>query len=100
MGKPRVLALMHKDLVPPEKIDGIAWRDLFRKNVTVHTSVDPDFTRDFPLAMRWLAEGRLDLGPIVTHTYPLRDIQTAFETFRDRRDGAQKVVIEFPAHRR
>ena len=27
----------------------------------------------------------------------LRDIQTAFETFRDRKDGAQKVVIEFPA---
>ena len=31
--------------------------------------------------------------------YALRDIQTAFETFRDRKDGAQKVVIEFPAYR-
>ena len=36
-------------------------------------------------------------APLVTHTYPLRDIQIAFETFRDRKDGAQKVVIEFPA---
>src|SRR5262249_31882084 len=83
--------------VPPERIDGVAWRDAFRRNITVHTSVSPDFDRDFPLAMRWLAEGRIDLGPLVTHTYPLRDIQTAFETFRDRKDGAQKVVIEFPA---
>ncbi len=83
--------------VPPEQIDGIAWRDAFARNVTVHTTVNPDFSRDFPLAMRWLAEVRIDLAPLVTHTYPLRDIQTAFETFRDRKDGAQKVVIEFPA---
>jgi threonine dehydrogenase-like Zn-dependent dehydrogenase len=85
--------------VPPERIDGVAWRDAFSRNVTVHTSVAPDFDRDFPLAMRWLAEGRIDLAPLVTHTYPLREIQTAFETFRDRKDGAQKVVIEFPAFR-
>ena len=86
--------------VPPERIDGVQWRDSFRRNVTIHTSVNPDFERDFPLAMRWLAEGRLDLAPLVTHTYPLRDIQTAFETFRDRKDGAQKVVIEFRAGRK
>ncbi|MFN0050804.1 MAG: zinc-binding dehydrogenase [Planctomycetales bacterium] len=85
--------------VPPEKIDGVHWRELFYKNVTIQTSVNPDFSRDFPLAMRWLAEERFDLSPLVTHTFPLRDIQAAFETFRDRRDGAQKVVIEFPAYR-
>lgn len=86
--------------VPPERIDGVQWRDALIRNVTIHTSVNPDFDRDFPLAMRWLAEARIDLSPLVTHTYPLRDIQTAFETFRDRKDGAQKVVIEFPAHRK
>jgi threonine dehydrogenase-like Zn-dependent dehydrogenase len=83
--------------VPPETIDGLAMREALIKNVTIHTSVNPDFTRDFPLAMRWLAEGRIDLAPLVTHRYPLSDIQTAFETFRDRKDGAQKVVIDFPA---
>lgn len=82
--------------VPPEQLAVSSWRAAFAKNVTVHTSVNPDFSRDFPLSMRWLAEGRIDLGPLVTHTYPLADIQTAFETFRDRKDGAQKVVIEFP----
>jgi threonine dehydrogenase-like Zn-dependent dehydrogenase len=85
--------------VPPELIDGVCWRDAFIRNVTIHTSVNPDFERDFPLAMRWLAEGRIDLSPLVTHRYALCDIQTAFETFRDRKDGAQKVVIEFPAYR-
>lgn len=86
--------------VPPQSIDGVAWRQLFYKNATVHTSVNPDFRRDFPLAMRWLAEGRIDLRPLITHKYPLSQIQTAFETFRDRKDGAQKVLVEFPANAR
>jgi threonine dehydrogenase-like Zn-dependent dehydrogenase len=82
--------------VPPATIDALRWRDLFYKNITVHTSVDPDFTRDFPLAMRWIGEGRIDLSALVTHRFPLAKIQTAFETFRDRKDGAQKVLVEFP----
>ncbi len=83
--------------VPPEKIDGVKWRQFFYKNAAIHTTVNPDFSRDFPLAMRWLAEDRIDLRPLITHTFALRDIQTAFETFRDRKEGAQKVLLEFPA---
>jgi threonine dehydrogenase-like Zn-dependent dehydrogenase len=82
--------------VPQECIDGICWRNLWMKNICVHTSVNPDFVRDFPLAMRWIAERRVDLTPIITHRFPLTQIQTAFETFRDRRDGALKVFIDFP----
>ena len=59
--------------------------------------MNPDFERDFPLAMRWIAEGRIDLSALITHHYPLSEAQKAFETFRDRRDGALKVIIEFPA---
>jgi threonine dehydrogenase-like Zn-dependent dehydrogenase len=85
--------------VPPEEVNGLRWNALFRKNITVHTSVEPDFTRDFPLAMRWIAEGRVDLRPLLTHRFTLRDIQTAYETFHERRDGAYKVLIEFPSRR-
>lgn len=84
--------------VPPETIDGVRWRDLLIKNLTVHTSVNPSFERDFPLAMQWIGEGRVDLSPIITHRFPLAEIQTAFETFRDRTDGALKVIVEFPAY--
>jgi threonine dehydrogenase-like Zn-dependent dehydrogenase len=84
--------------VPPEHLDGIRWRDLFFKNITVHTSVNPDFRRDFPLAMRWIGEGRIDVSPIITHRFPLSDIQTAFEVFRDRKEGALKVLVKFPAY--
>jgi threonine dehydrogenase-like Zn-dependent dehydrogenase len=83
--------------VPPMKIHDVRWNDLFRKNLTVYTSVNPDFQRDFPLAMRWIAERRVDVSPLITHRYPLSQIQQAFETFRDRTDGALKVLVEFPA---
>lgn len=82
--------------VPPEKIDGLLWRKLFWKNIEVTTSVGPDFSVDFPLAMQWVAEGRIDVKPIITHRFPLEGIQEAFETFVDRREGALKVFIDFP----
>jgi len=85
--------------VPPERVESLRWKELFYKNITVHTSVDPDFTRDFPLAMRWICEGRMDLSALLTHRFKLADIQQAFETFRDRKDGAQKVLVEFPRAR-
>lgn len=84
--------------VPPPAIDGLRWRDLFFKNGTVHTSVNPDFRRDFPLAMQWIAEGRIDVRPLITHRCKLSEIQTAFETFSEKRDGAIKVFVEFPAY--
>jgi threonine dehydrogenase-like Zn-dependent dehydrogenase len=82
--------------VPTETIDGARWRDLWRKNLTVHTSVEPDFRRDFPLAMRWIGEGRVDVTRLLTHRFPLSQLQTAFELFRDRREGCLKVVLDFP----
>lgn len=83
--------------VPPERLDAVAWRILWRKNITVHTSVGPDFTRDFPLAMRWLAEGRLDLRPLITHRFPMSDSQKAYDIYFKRQNGSQKVFLDFPA---
>ena len=83
--------------VPPQFINGLRWRDLFFKNVTVHTSVNPDFRRDFPLAMQWIQEGRINVSPIITHRFPLSRLQEAFELFRDRKEGAIKVIVTFPA---
>lgn len=82
--------------VPPDRIHEIRWRDLFVKNLTVHTSVNPDFRRDFPLAMRWIGEGRIDVSKIITHRFPLAAIQEAYETFSERKEGALKVLVEFP----
>lgn len=85
--------------VPPQCIE-VRWRDLFFKNLTVHTTVNPDFNRDFPLAMRWIGEGRIHVQPLITHRFPLVKIQEAFEVFCEKRDGAQKVLVEFPSWKR
>lgn len=83
--------------VPPETIDGVRWLDLFRKNINVQTTVNPDFARDFPLAMRWVAEKRIDVSPVITHRFPLAQIQQAFEMYHQRQDGSLKVFVDFPA---
>ena len=83
--------------VPANEIHNVRLKDAMLKNVRILTSLHPDFERTFPLAMQWLAEGRIDLSPLLTHRFKLNDIQTAFDTFRDRKDGAIKVLVEFPA---
>jgi len=82
--------------VPTKIVDGLHWQSVMVKNISVQTSINPDFSKDFPLAMRWIAEQRIDVSPIVTHRFELQDIQTAFETFHQRRDGALKVLVDFP----
>jgi threonine dehydrogenase-like Zn-dependent dehydrogenase len=83
--------------VPPEKIDGVALRSAMWKNAQIITSLHPDFSRTYPLAMQWLGENRINLSPLLTHRFPLKHIQQAFDTFRDRTGGALKVLVEFPA---
>jgi threonine dehydrogenase-like Zn-dependent dehydrogenase len=82
--------------VPPLRIHDIAWYELFRKNLTIYSSVNPDFERDFPLAMRWIGEGRINVASLITHRFKLAQIQQAFEAFRDRDAGALKVNVDFP----
>jgi len=83
--------------VPAHSIDGVKLRAALFKNLVITTSIHPDFERTFPLAMQWIAEGRVNLRPLITHRFPLSQIQQAFDTFRDRVDGAQKVLVEFPS---
>lgn len=83
--------------VPANTVDGVHLKQAMLKNLTVRTSLHPDFERTFPLAMQWLAEGRIDLSPLLTHRFPLSDIQQAFDVFRDRQDGVIKALVDFPS---
>jgi len=83
--------------VPAVPLNGIDLKAAMLKNISILTSLHPDFERTFPLAMQWLAEGRVDLSPLVTHRFPVSQIQQAYDLFRDRQDGAIKVLVEFPA---
>jgi threonine dehydrogenase-like Zn-dependent dehydrogenase len=41
----------------------------------------------------WVESGKLNLRDIITHRFPLERAQEAYETVRDRRDGAIKAVL-------
>ena len=43
--------------------------------------------------MKLVHHGRLDLTPLLTHTFPLERIVEAYQLFGDRRDGVIKVAI-------
>ncbi|NLC57656.1 MAG: alcohol dehydrogenase catalytic domain-containing protein [Armatimonadetes bacterium] len=53
-----------------------------------------DGRRDFALAIDLLASGRVDPSPLVTHRFPLAEIQQAFETASNKSTGAVKVLVE------
>jgi len=44
--------------------------------------------------MEIVRRGRVDLTPLLTHTFPLDEITEAYQLFGDRRDGVLKVAIK------
>ncbi|NLW49794.1 MAG: alcohol dehydrogenase catalytic domain-containing protein [Candidatus Brocadiaceae bacterium] len=49
---------------------------------------------DFQWAIELIASGRVDAGGLVTHTFPLADVEEAFHTAADKTTGATKVVVQ------
>jgi L-idonate 5-dehydrogenase len=52
------------------------------------------FSRDFPTAVELLASGRIDTGPLLSHSFPIEEAMQAFRTAADR-GQAMKVQIRF-----
>jgi len=68
---------------------------LYAKNVSVHNSVGAYHEKDFIEAARLIAKGEIDVKPLLTHTFKLEEVQTAFEHYVDRKDEALKVLLDF-----
>jgi len=81
--------------IPPDRMNDIAFDPVVRKSLTIHTSVPDDLRPFVTIAQRAITQGRIDPSRLVTHRFPFADVQKAFETYRDRGDGALKVVIDF-----
>ena len=41
-----------------------------------------------------IAAGRLDTTPLITHTFPLKEIERAYALFESRADGVMKVAVD------
>lgn len=64
---------------------------MYGKNLTFKTGgVDGC---DCAEILKLIEEGKLDTTPLITHTYPLEQIEEAYELFEQKRDGVMKVAI-------
>ena len=44
--------------------------------------------------MEVVLNGRVDFTPLLTHTFPLENIQEGYRIFGERREGVLKVAIK------
>ena len=65
--------------------------DMYGKNLTFQTG-GVDGCRCGEI-LSLIAQGKLDTTPLITHTYPLKDIAAAYDLFEHRRDNVIKVAI-------
>lgn len=65
--------------------------DMYGKNLIFKTGgVDGC---DCAEILRLIAEGKLDTTPLITHTFPLEEIEAAYDLFETRKDHVIKVAI-------
>ena len=66
--------------------------DMYGKNLTFKTGgVDGC---DCGEILRLIAAGKIDTTPLITHRYPLSNIERAFEVFEHRRGGVIKTAVD------
>ncbi len=41
-----------------------------------------------------IEQGKIDTEPLITHTYPLTNVEKAYELFESKRDGVIKIAVE------
>ena len=66
--------------------------EMYGKNLTFQTGgVDGCDCQEI---LELINQGKLDTTALITHTFPLKDIQAAYDLFENRRDNVIKVAIE------
>ena len=66
--------------------------EMYGKNLTFKTGgVDGC---DCEEILKLISEGKIDTTPLITHTYPLAEIEEAYELFENRRDNVIKVAVK------
>jgi threonine dehydrogenase-like Zn-dependent dehydrogenase len=56
--------------------------------------------RSFRQALNWIAQGEIDVAPIITHHSTYDHLLETYELAHTKKDGVVKVVIEMPEYRR
>ena len=66
--------------------------DMYGKNLTFKTGgVDGCHCKEI---LSLIEQGKIDTTPLITHTFPLSEIEKAYELFENKIDNVMKVAIE------
>lgn len=66
--------------------------EMYGKNLTFKTGGVDGCKCAETLAL--IEQGKIDTTPLITHTFPLKDIAAAYDLFENRRDGVIKAAIQ------
>lgn len=65
--------------------------DMYGKNLTFKTGgVDGC---DCEEVLKLIEQGKINTTPLITHTFPLSEIQTAYNIFENKLDGVMKIAV-------
>jgi L-iditol 2-dehydrogenase len=84
----------------PEGTDDypFSFGEFFRKFLTAYaisgTQGEPGLG-SFRYAVRLIAEGAIDVTPLLSHVLPIDEVEKAYQIAHDRTDGALKVSVSF-----
>jgi L-iditol 2-dehydrogenase len=79
--------------VPPDHVqEPLPFKYVVHNEIAIFGSrANPNVSRK---VINLIGVGQLQVGDLVTHSFPLENFATALDTFVKRRDGAIKVVVE------
>ena len=78
---------------PPRRIPLGAWNWLAFRIANAHFRDVPTIMRGMRGGMQLLVSGKLKLDGLVTHTFPLEDVEKAFRTALDKPEGFVKGTV-------
>ena len=86
-----VIAGYHQD--GPRQVDMQLWNWRGLDVINAHERDPARYRRGVRHAVQAVLEGRIDVQPLLTHSYPLDRLGEALDTTRDRPDGFLKALV-------
>ncbi|WP_313136667.1 MDR/zinc-dependent alcohol dehydrogenase-like family protein [Paracoccus jeotgali] len=87
-----VIAGYHQD--GPRQVNMQSWNWRGLDVINAHERDPATYVAGMQRAVRAVAEGRLDIAPLLTHRYPLADLGAALDATRDKPAGFVKAWVE------
>jgi L-iditol 2-dehydrogenase len=75
-----------------------SFNEFFRRRLTAYSTFgaqgEPGL-ESFRYAVRMIADGAIDVAPLLSHMLPIEEVDEAFRVAHERTDNALKVSIKF-----